>query len=74
MLLELINSFSKVVEYKNNSKKSVALFYTNGKSAKKDIREKTHFTIPINNRKYFVITLPKQVKDLYEKNTKSLKK
>jgi hypothetical protein len=28
-LLQLINNFSKVAGYKNNSNKSVALFYTN---------------------------------------------
>jgi hypothetical protein len=34
-LLELLNNFRKVAGYKINSKKSVALLYTNDKLAKK---------------------------------------
>jgi hypothetical protein len=34
----------------------------------------THFTITTDNIKYLHVTLTKQVKDLYEKNFKSLKK
>ena len=34
----------------------------------------TPFTIVTNNIKYFGVTLTKQVKDLYDKNFKSLKK
>ena len=41
--------------------------------AVKEFREKTPFTIPTNNIKYLA-TLTKQVKDLYDKNFKSLKK
>ena len=37
--LQLINMFSKVAEYNINSKKSVALLYTNDKQAKKEIRK-----------------------------------
>ena len=40
-LLQLINKFSKVAVYKINSKKSVALLYTNDKRAEKEIRENT---------------------------------
>jgi hypothetical protein len=43
-LLNLINSFSEVAEYKINSNKSVA-FYTKDKQDEKDIRETTPFTI-----------------------------
>ena len=39
-LLQLINTFSNVAEYKINSKKkSVALVYTNDKETEKQIRE-----------------------------------
>ena len=72
-LLQLINNFNKVVGYKINSNKSVGLC-TNGKEAKKEIRETTPFTITTNNIKYLGVTLTKQVKDLYDKNFKSLKK
>ena len=48
-LLQLINTFSKVAGYKINSKKSVALLYTNDKWAEKEIRETNPFTIATNN-------------------------
>jgi hypothetical protein len=73
-LLNLINSFSSVVGYKINSNKSMAFHYTKDKQAEKEIRETTHFTIVTNNIKYLAITLTKEVKELYEKNCKSLKK
>jgi hypothetical protein len=58
--------------YKINSKKSVAPLYINGKWIEKEIREITLFTIVTNNIKYFCLTLTKQVKDLCDKNFKSL--
>ena len=72
-LLQLINNFSKVAEYKINSNKSVAFLYTNDKWAEKENRETTPFTIVTNNLKYLGGN-SKQVKDLYDKNFKSLKK
>jgi hypothetical protein len=56
------------------TKKSVTLFYTNDKYAEKEIREITPFTIAINNIKYLGITLSRRVKDLYDKNFKSLER
>ena len=44
-LLQLINTFSNVAGCKINSKKSVALLYTNDKRAEKEIRETSPFTI-----------------------------
>jgi hypothetical protein len=69
-----MNSFSAVSGYKINSKKSVAFLYTKDKQAEKEIRETTSFTIVINNIKYLGVTLTKEMKDLYDKNFKSLKK
>jgi hypothetical protein len=63
-----------VAGYKFNSKKAVALLYTNDKQAKKEIREITPFTIATQNVKYLGVTVTKQVKHLYDKNFKSLKK
>ena len=40
----------------------------------KEIRESTFFTIVTNNIKYIGVTLTKQMKDLFNKNVKSLKK
>jgi hypothetical protein len=53
--------------YKINSKKSVALSYINDKWAKKEIKKTTPFTLVMNKR-------TKQVKDLYVKNFKTMKK
>ena len=57
-LLQLINT-SKVAGYKINSKKSLALLYTNDNWAEKETRETTPFIIATNNRKYLVVTLSK---------------
>jgi hypothetical protein len=51
----------------------VAFLYTKDKQAEKEIRETTTFNIVTNNIKYLDVTLTKKVKDLYEKNFKSLK-
>jgi hypothetical protein len=73
-LLHLIHNFSKVTGYKINSNKSVAFLYSNDKQADKEIRLTTSFTIVTNNIKYLGVTLTKQVKDLYNKDFKNLKK
>jgi hypothetical protein len=49
-------------------------FYTKDKQAEKEIRETTPFTIVTNNIKYLGEIPTKEVKDLYDKNFKSLKK
>jgi hypothetical protein len=51
----------------------VAFLYTKDKQAEKEIRETIPFTIVTNNMKYLGVTLTKEVKDLYDKNFKSLK-
>jgi hypothetical protein len=63
-----------VARYKINSNKSVAFLYAKDKEAEKEIRETTPFIIVTNNITYLGVTLIKQVKDLYDKNLKSLKK
>ena len=73
-LLQLIYTFSDVAEYKSNSKKSVALPYKNDKEAEGEIRETSPFTIATNHIKCLGVTLTKEVKDLFDKNFKSLKK
>jgi hypothetical protein len=52
----------------------VAFLYTKDKQDEKEIRETTPFTIVTNNIKCIGVTLTKEVKDLYDKNFKSLKK
>jgi hypothetical protein len=73
-LLNLINNFNRVAGYKINSNKSVAFLHTKDKQTEKEIRETTPFTTITNNIKYLGVTLTKEVKDLYDKNFKSLKK
>jgi hypothetical protein len=60
--------------YKINSKKSVAFLSSKDKWAEKKIREMTPFTKVTNNTTYLGVTLTKQLRDLYNKNFKSLKK
>jgi hypothetical protein len=48
--------------------------YTKDKQAEKEIRETTPFSIVTNNIKYLVVTLTKELKDLYDKNFKAMKK
>jgi hypothetical protein len=52
----------------------VFFLYSNDKQAEKEIQERPHFKIVTNNIKYLGVTLTKQVKYLYDKNFKSLKK
>jgi hypothetical protein len=60
--------------YKINSNKSVAFLYTKDKQNEKEIRQTTPFKIVINNIKYLCVILTNEVKGLYDKNFKSLKK
>ena len=48
--------------------------HSNENQAEKEIRRKPPFTIVMNSIKHLGVTLAKQVKDLYDKNFKSLKK
>ena len=59
---------------KINSKKSVALLYTNNEDAEREIRETSLFTIATNSIKYLEVRLSKELKELFDKNFKSLKK
>ena len=52
----------------------MAFLYTKDKQDEKEIRETTPFSIVTSNIKYFALTLIKEVKYLYDKNFKSLKK
>ena len=60
--------------YKINSNKSVVFLYSKDNQAEKEIKEMIAFTIVTNSIKYLGVTLTKQVKDLYHKSFKSLKK
>ena len=71
-LLELINEFGEVAEYKINTQKSVAFLYTNNKSSEGDIKETVPFTITTIRIKYLGINIPKEAKDLYSEDYKTL--
>ena len=73
-LLELINEFGKVAEYKINVQKSLAFLYTNDEKSEREIKEILPFTIATQRIKYLGINLPKETKDLYSENYKTLMK
>ena len=73
-LLELINEYSKVAGYKINTKKSLAFLYTNNEKIGREIKETIPFTIAMTRIKYLGMYLPKETKDLYIENYKTLVK
>ena len=73
-LLELINEFGKVAGYKINAQKSLAFLYTNDEKSEREIKETLPFTIATKRIKYLRINLPKETKDLYAENYKTLMK
>ena len=73
-LLELISEFSKVGGYKINVQKSLAFLYTNNEKSEREIKESIPFTIATKRMKYLRINLPKETKELYTENYKTLMK
>ena len=73
-LPELISEFSKVTGYKINTQKSLAFLYTNNKRSEREIKESIPFTIATKRIKYLGINWPKNTKELYTENYKTLMK
>ena len=73
-LLQLISEFSKVSGYKINTQKSLTFLYTNNEKSEREIKESIPFTTTTKRIKYLVINLPKETKDLYTENYKTLMK
>ena len=73
-VLELISEFSKVSWYKINTQKSLAFLYTNNEKSEIEIKESIPFTIATKKIKYLGINLPKETKELYTENYKTLMK
>ena len=71
-LLELINEYSKVAGYKIKTQKSLAFLYTNNEKTETEIKETIAFTIAIKRIKYLGAYLPKETKELYIGNYKTL--
>ena len=73
-LLELISEFSKVAGYKINTQKSLAFLYSNNERSEREVKESIPFTIATKRIKYLGINLPKETKELYTENYKTLMK
>ena len=73
-LLELINKYSKVAGHKINTQKSLAFLYTNNEKTEREIKETIPFTIATKRITSLGVYLPKETKDLYIENYKSLMK
>ena len=73
-LLELINEFGKVAGYKINAQKSLAFLHTNDENSEREIKEALSFSIATKRIKYPGINLPRETKDLYAENYKTLMK
>ena len=70
-LLELINEYSKVSEYKINQQKSFAFLYTNNEKTEREIKETIPFTIAMKRIEYLGIYLPKETPVLWPLHAKS---
>ena len=73
-LLERIHEFGKVAGYKTNTQKLTAFLYTKNERAGREIREAILFTTTSKRIKYLGVNLPKETKDLYSENYKTLMK
>ena len=73
-LLELISEFSKAAGYKINIQKSLAFLYTNNEKSEREIKESILSFISTKRIKYLGINLPKETKERYTENYKTLMK
>ena len=64
----------QVARYKINTEKSLAFLYTNNEKIEREIKETIPFTIAMKRIKYSGIKPPKESKDLYIENNKTLMK
>ena len=73
-LLELTTEFVKVTGHKINTQKSLEFLDTNKEKPERKIKESIPFTIATRRIKYLRINLPKETKELYTENYKTLMK
>ena len=66
--------FSEVAGYKISTHKSLAFLYTNNEKSESEIKESIPFTIATKRVRYLEINLPKETKELYTENCKTLMK
>ena len=74
ILVELISQFSNAAGYKINAQKSLAFLYTNNKKSEREIKNSIPFTTATKRIKYLGINFPKETKELYADNYKTLMK
>ena len=72
-LLELINEFGQVAGYKINIQKLIIFLYTNNERSEREIRKIIPFAITSKRIIYIRVNLPKETKDLYSENYKTIK-
>ena len=73
-LLELISEFREVAGYRINTQKSRAFLYTNNEKSEREIKESIPFSIATKRIQYLGTNLPKETKELYTENYKTLMK
>ena len=71
-LLELISEYSKIAGYKINTQKSLTFLYTNNEKTEREIKETIPFIIATKRIKYLGTNTPKETKDLYIENYRTL--
>ena len=73
-IIRVDQSIKKVAVYKINTQKSFAFLYTNNEKSERVFKESIPFTIATKGIKYLGINLPKETKELYTENHKTLMK
>ena len=63
-----------VAGYKINTQKSFTFLYTNSEKSEREIKESVPFTIATKKIKHLGINLPKETKELYTENYKTVMK
>ena len=71
-LLELISESGKVAGCRANTQKSLAFLDTNNEKLEREFKESIPLTIAIKRVKYLRTKLPKDTKELYTENYKTL--
>ena len=69
-----MSEFSKVSGYKINTQQSLAFLCTNNERSEREIKESIPFTTETKRIKYLGTNLPKETKELYTENDKTLMK
>ena len=73
-LLEFTNEFGKVAGYTIKAQISLEFLYTNDEKSEREVKETLPFTTATKRIRYLGINLPKETKDLYAENYKTLMK